>query len=126
MGAVIYLPLYDEHRNHTLFFRNGEIKSGTNESNDNFRMELEAATLAMKSSRLVDEQLGFPIEKKKTFSITVFHCIDNTKTRLKIFVANRLITNIYTTYHQYYYVNIKKNLVDCTSGRVSASSKFYH
>jgi hypothetical protein len=91
------------------------------------RMELAAATQAVKLSRLVDEQLDFPIEKIHfwTDSTTVLRYIANTKTRFQTFVANRLvIISAHTTFDQWHYLNTKKYPADCASTGVSVIGEF--
>ncbi|XP_047489108.1 uncharacterized protein LOC125039313 [Penaeus chinensis] len=58
------------------------------------RMELTAATLAVKLANVVSKELGFYYENKFfwTDSTSVLKCIANSTTRYHTFVANRLTT----------------------------------
>jgi transposase InsO family protein len=127
MGVVVYLRTSDEHGNVHCSFVMGKSRVAPLKAMTIPRMELAAATLAVKLSRLVDEQLDFPIEKIHfwTDSTTVLRYIANTKTRFQTFVANRLaIINAHTTFDQWHYVNTKENPADCASRGVSVIGEF--
>ncbi|XP_061191695.1 uncharacterized protein LOC133199905 [Saccostrea echinata] len=127
MGVVIYLRMSDDHGNVHCSFVMGKSRVAPLKTMTIPRMELTAATLAVKLSRLVDEQLDFPIEKTHfwTDSTTVLRYIANTKTRFQTFVTNRLaIINAHTTFDQWHYVNTKENPADCASRGISVIDKF--
>ncbi|XP_022335109.2 uncharacterized protein LOC111131734 [Crassostrea virginica] len=127
MGIVIYLRISDSLGKVHCSFVMGKSRVAPLKTLTIPRMELTAATLAVKLSKLVDDQLEFPIEKIHfwTDSMSVLRYIANTKMRFQTFVANRLaIIHTYTTLDQWHYVNTKENPADCASRGVSVVSKF--
>lgn len=127
MGVVIYLRITDENKVVHCSFVMGKSRVAPLKSMTIPRMELAAATLAVKLSKLVDDQLDYPIEKIHfwTDSMSVLRYIANTKTRFQTFVANRLaIIHAATNFDQWHYVNTKENPADCASRGVSSVVKF--
>ncbi|XP_052706784.1 uncharacterized protein LOC128182227 [Crassostrea angulata] len=127
MGVVIYLRITDENKVVHCSFVMGKSRVTPLKSMTIPRMELAAATLAVKLSKLVDDQLDYPIEKIHfwTDSMSVLRYIANTKTRFQTFVANRLaIIHAATNFDQWHYVNTKENPADCASKGVSSVVKF--
>lgn len=127
MGVVIYLRITDENKKVHCSFVMGKSRVAPLKSMTIPRMELAAATLAVKLSKLVDDQLDYPIEKIHfwTDSMSVLRYIANTKTRFQTFVANRLaIIHAATNLDQWHYVNTKENPADCASRGVSSVVKF--
>jgi hypothetical protein len=63
MEVVIYLRMSDDHGNVHCSFTMGKSRVAPLKTMTIPRMELAASTLAVRLSRLVDEQLDFPLEK---------------------------------------------------------------
>ena len=89
------------------------------------RMELVAATLSVKVSRLLPKELQL-LNVKETFwtdSEVVLGYIQNESRKFKVFVANRIeIIRDHTEIHQWHYIGTKDNPADYSSRGIDVAN----
>lgn len=89
------------------------------------RMELTAATVAVRIDRMMQDELELPLEPSVfwTDSTSVLKYIHNETSRFQTFAANRVaVIRATTKSSQWRYVNCCMNPADCVSRGVSASN----
>lgn len=91
-GTVTYLLLTNEHDQRTCTFMMGKSRVAPLKQVTIPRMELTAATIAVKMDRMLRQELQIDLEESNfwTDSTTVLRYIENDSTRFKTFVANRV------------------------------------
>ena len=116
-GAVSYLRVTDGHRVHCAFII-GKARLAPQKSITIPRLELTAATVAVRLDEMIKDELQVPIHQTYfwTDSTTVLQYIRNETKRFKTFVANRLTTiHDSTSPFQWRYVNTELNPGDIAS-----------
>ena len=119
-GAVIYLRLSSTPPK--LAFVTGKSRVAPKKTVSIPRLELNAAAIACKLADSVKTNLRIkPVSTTFwTDSMAVLRFINNTKSRFKVFVANRLsIIHEFTTPSQWQYVKTEENPADLASRGVS-------
>ena len=119
-GAVIYLRLSSTPPK--LAFVTGKSRVAPKKTVSIPRLELNAAAIACKLADSVKTNLRIkPVSTTFwTDSIAVLRFINNTRSRFKVFVANRLsIIHEFTTPSQWQYVKTEENPADLASRGVS-------
>ncbi len=91
-GTVTYLLLTNDHDQKSCTFMLGKSRVAPLKQVTIPRMELTAATIAVKMDRMLRQELQINLEDSNfwTDSTTVLRYIENDSTRLKTFVANRV------------------------------------
>lgn len=88
------------------------------------RLELTAATVAVKTNKMILDELEIPIRQSYywTDSMAVLRYIRNTTSRFHTFVANRLaLIHEGSNTSDWYYISTKLNPADIASRGISAS-----
>ena len=88
------------------------------------RLELTAATVAVRTDKMLKSELEIPIDETKfwTDSMVVIRYIRNTSTRFQTFVANRLaVIREGSEPDEWRYINTKHNPADLASRGLSAN-----
>ncbi|XP_066500465.1 uncharacterized protein [Hoplias malabaricus] len=117
-GVVSYLLLTNEREEKHVCFLMGKSRVAPLKQVTIPRMELTAATVAVKADRMLKEELQVPLTDSVfwTDSMTVLKYIENDALRFKTFVANRVsFIREATTSAQWKYVNTSLNPADQTS-----------
>ncbi|XP_043191513.1 uncharacterized protein LOC122364821 [Amphibalanus amphitrite] len=121
-GVVSYVRCVGDHSSCTLLFSRARLAPMKQLSVP--RLELAAATLAVKSS--LELQRALEVDADIYFwtdSTTVLKYIKNEKTRFHVFVANRLaVIHDGSTAGQWHYVPSESNPADLVSRGMNASS----
>ena len=115
-GAVVYLRLSSTPPK--LAFVTGKSRVAPKKTVSIPRLELNAAAIACKLADSVKTNLRIkPVSTTFwTDSMAVLRFINNTKSRFKVFVANRLsIIHEFTTPSQWQYVKTEENPADLAS-----------
>ncbi|XP_073995556.1 uncharacterized protein [Rhodnius prolixus] len=91
-GVASYLRILDSQGNVHVSFIYGRARVAPMKAVTIPRLELAAATMAVKNNEMLYEALDFPINSVTfwTDSTTVLRYINNEKSRFQVFVANRL------------------------------------
>ncbi len=91
-GTVTYLLLTNDHGQKSCTFMLGKSRVAPLKQVTIPRMELTAATIAVKMDRMLRQELQINLEESTfwTDSTTVLRYIENDSTRFKTFVANRV------------------------------------
>ena len=89
-------------------------------------MELTAAALSVKTSKLIQEELQYSTDKKYfwTDSQVVLGCLQNESKRFKLFVANRIqIVKEHSDVGQWQYVASKGNPANHVSRKIIGNKR---
>ncbi|XP_071181279.1 uncharacterized protein [Mytilus edulis] len=123
-GMVFYLRLVDDEGMVHCSFVLGKSRVAPLKKVTIPRMELTAATRAVKLSKVILEELNYSIDKTFfwTDSMSVLRYINNQNIRFHTFVANRLeVIHEATIVDQLKYINTKLNPADYASRGMSVS-----
>ncbi|CAG2245419.1 unnamed protein product [Mytilus edulis] len=123
-GMVFYLRLVDDEGMIHCSFVLGKSRVAPLKKVTIPRMELTAATRAVKLSKVILEELNYSIDKTFfwTDSMSVLRYISNQNIRFHTFVANRLeVIHEATIVDQWKYINTKLNPADYASRGMSVS-----
>jgi hypothetical protein len=93
------------------------------------RLELTAATVAVRTDKMLKAELDIPMDKSVfwTDSMAALRYIGNKTSRFQTFVANRLaVIHEGSKPGEWHYVNTKLNPADIASRRLSASEIIHH
>ena len=115
---VTYLRLTDETGRVFVAFLNGKSRVAPLKKMTIPRMELTAATAAVRLNQMVVRELNYNIDETYfwTDSMTVLRYVSNESSRYQTFVSNRIaVIREASNVNQWRYVNTKMNPADCAS-----------
>ncbi len=124
-GTVTYLLLTNDHDQKSCTFMLGKSRVAPLKQVTIPRMELTAATIAVKMDRMLRQELQINLEDSNfwTDSTTVLRYIENDSTRLKTFVANRVsLIREASKPSQWRYVSSADNPADQASRGLNADN----
>lgn len=122
-GVVTYLRIKNSHGQVHCSFLLGKARVTPLKPFTVPRLELTAATIAVKMDKLMKRELRMDLKESVlwTDSTTVLRYIDNDGARFKTFVANRVSAiREHTKPTQWRYVNTASNPADCASRGMKA------
>ena len=126
-GQVSYLRLVDtENKTHCVFVM-GKSRVAPLKFVSIPRLELTAATLSVKMSKLIREELQYSIDKEYfwTDSQVVLGYLQNESKRFKVFVANKIqIIKEHSDADQWQYVASKDNPADHPSRGIIGNKRY--
>ena len=121
-GAAIYLKIHDGHSYHSTLML-GKSRVAPKKATTIPRLELTAATVAVKLAQQLLQELDVPITSVTyyTDSTTVLHYLRNENKRFPIFVANRVrVIRDFSEVSQWRYIKSAENPADIASRGTSA------
>ena len=127
-GAVAYFRIVDENGSIHCSFLVGKARLAPSKKTTIPRLELTAATVAVRIGRSMAKELDLEPEEISyhTDSTSVLHFISNSSRRFPIFIANRVqFIQDFSTKEQWQYVPTKHNPADLAS-RGSSIDKNIH
>ncbi|XP_062617171.1 uncharacterized protein LOC134278888 [Saccostrea cucullata] len=123
-GVVFYLRLENVNNDVHCSFIMGKSRVAPLKQTSIPRLELTAATVAVRTDKMLKAELDIPIDQSVfwTDSMAVLRYIRNETSRFHTFVANRLAVNHEgSTPQEWRYVNTKLNPADYASRGLSAN-----
>ena len=117
-GAVAYMRLVDEHGTIHCTFLMGKARLAPLKQTTIPRLELTAATVAVRLGCLIIHELDMSIDRTYyyTDSTTVLHYLLNQRKRFSIFITNRVQFILdYSSKHDWRYIDTKINPADYAS-----------
>lgn len=123
-GVVVYVRLEDSSNNTWCSFVMSKGRVAPLKQMTIPRLELQAATTAVRIGNMVTEELNYSLNKPTVFwtdSTTVLGYIANETRRFKTFVANRVaVIRDGSAVSQWKYVDTKNNPADCLTRGMAA------
>ena len=128
-GTVSYLRLENAYKETHCSFVMGKSRVAPLKQRTIPRLELTAATVAVKTNKLLLNELDFPVDRVVywTDSMAVLRYIQNTSARFHTFVANRLtVIHEGSRTEDWRYINTKLNPADYASRGISTNDLIKH
>ena len=126
-GCAGYLRVSDQAGNIQVSFLMGKARLAPLKMITIPKLELTAATVAVKIGRMLDQELEEKPDKiiYHTDSTTVLHYLHSERKRFPVFVANRTqLINNFSNLDQWRYVNSRQNPADVASRGLGSPEQF--